>query len=114
MHLDSWAVSDEEGKPYLEQHQVNQMQGRTTPLFVTGDQEWGEYTVEVSVKPLSVADLAGVVFCYHTSRHYYLFALHGGKEAVLLVRKPIETELRNAEWRQLAVAPFPYDANTGA
>ena len=37
VHLDSWVASDEEGKPYLEQHQVNEMQGRTTPLFVTGD-----------------------------------------------------------------------------
>ncbi|HYI96013.1 MAG TPA: hypothetical protein VEX68_20895 [Bryobacteraceae bacterium] len=110
VHLDSWVASDEEGKPYLEQHQVNEMQGRTTPLFVTGDQEWSDYTVEVSVKPLSLSDLAGVAFRYHTSRHYYLFALRGGKEAVVLVRKPVETELRQAEWRQLGVAAFPYDA----
>jgi rhamnogalacturonan endolyase len=110
VHLDSWVASDEEGKPYLEQHQVNEMQGRTTPLFVTGDREWGDYTAEVSVKPLSMSDLAGLAFRYHTSRHYYLFALRGGKEAVLLVRKPVETELRQAEWRQLAVAPFSYDA----
>ena len=109
VHLDSWAVSDEDGNPYIEQHQVNEMPGRTTPLFVVGDEEWNDYTVEVSVKPLSLADLAGVAFRYHTSRHYYLFALRGGKEAVLLIRNPIEKELRQAEWRQLAVAPFPYD-----
>lgn len=110
VHLDSWLVSDEEQKPYIEQHQVNAEPGRTTPLFVTGDNEWSDYTVEVSVKPLSLAELAGVVFRYHTSRHYYLFALRGGKEAVLLVRKPIETQLRHAEWRQLAAGAFPYDA----
>jgi hypothetical protein len=109
VHLDSWAVSDEEGKPYLEQHLVNDMPGRTTPLFVTGDEEWSDYTVEVSVKPLSLAELAGVAFRYHTSRHYYLFALRDGKQAVLLVRQPIEKELRKAEWRELGSASFEYD-----
>jgi hypothetical protein len=109
VHLDSWAVSDEDGKPYLEQHLVNTDTGRTTPLFVTGDEEWSDYTVEVSVKPLSVADLAGLAFRYRTSRHYYAFALRGGKESVLLVRQPIEKAFRQAEWRQIASAPFAYD-----
>ncbi|MGH9674765.1 MAG: hypothetical protein ACRD44_16425, partial [Bryobacteraceae bacterium] len=109
VHLDSWAASDEDGKPYLEQHLVNDMPGRTTPLFVTGDEEWSDYAVEVSVKPLSLAELAGVVFRYRTSRHYYLFALRGGSEAVLLVRQPIEKELRKAEWKTIATAPHRYD-----
>jgi hypothetical protein len=109
VHLDSWAVSDEEGKPYLEQHLVNDMPGRTTPLFVTGDAEWADYTVAADVKPLSFAELAGIVFRYRTSRHYYLFALRGGNEAVLLVRNPIEKEFRRAGWRELAAAPFRYD-----
>jgi rhamnogalacturonan endolyase len=60
VHLDSWAVSDEDGKPYIEQHLVNTDTGRTTPLFVTGDEEWSDYSVEASVKPLSIGDLAGV------------------------------------------------------
>jgi hypothetical protein len=110
VHLDSWAVSDEDGKPYLEQHLVNEMPGRTTPLFITGDEEWGDYAAEVSVKPLSAAEMAGVVFRYHTSRHYYVFALRGGREAVLAVRQPIEKELRQAEWRQIAAAPFSYES----
>ena len=110
VHLDSWAAGDEDGRPYLEQHLVNDMPGRTTPLFVTGDEEWSDYAVEAGIKPLSLADLAGVVFRYRTSRHYYLFALRGGKEAVLLVRQPIEKELRKASWRTLASAAFPYDA----
>jgi hypothetical protein len=109
VHLDSWAASDEDGKPYLEQHLVNNMPGQTTPLFVTGDEEWGDYTVEASVRPLSVAELAGIVFRYHTSRHYYLFGLRDGKQAVLLVRIPIEKEFRNAQWRELATAPVAYD-----
>jgi hypothetical protein len=109
VHLDSWAVSDEDGKPYLEQHLINDSPGRTTPLFVTGEEEWSGYIVEVSLKPLSTAELAGVVFRYRTSRHYYLFALRGGREAVLLVRQPIEKELRQAGWREIAKAPFEYD-----
>jgi len=108
-HVDSWAVGDEEGKPYIEQHLVNDMPGRTMPLFVTGDEEWSDYTVEASVRPLSLTELAGAVFRYRTSRHYYLFALRGGKEAVLLVRQPIEKEFRQAEWRQLGAASFLYD-----
>jgi hypothetical protein len=109
VHLDSWAAGDEDGQPYLEQHLVNDMPGRTTPLFVTGDEEWSDYTVEVSLKPLQRTDLAGVVFRYHTSRHYYLFALTGGEGALLLVRQPIEKEFRKAEWRRVAGAPFRYD-----
>jgi hypothetical protein len=109
VHLDSWLASDEDGKPYLEQHLLNTDTGRTTPLFVTGDEDWTNYSVEVSVKPLALSDLAGIAFRYHTSRHYYVFALRGGKEAVLLIRQPIEQQLRKAEWRTLQTAPFEYD-----
>ncbi len=108
-HLDSWLAGDEEGKPYLEQHMVNDMPGRTTPLFVTGDEEWAGYTVEASVKPLSLDELAGVVFHYRTSRHYYLFALRGGNEAAILARQPLEPEVRKAEWRTVAVTRCSYD-----
>ncbi len=109
VHLDSWAVSDEDGRAYLEQHLVNDMPGRTTPLFVTGDEEWSNYTAEVSLKPLSLVEKAGLVFRYHTSRHYYLFALEGGARATLSVRQPFEKVLRQAEWRTLARADFAYD-----
>ncbi|MBM3811215.1 MAG: hypothetical protein FJW20_06215 [Acidimicrobiia bacterium] len=108
VHLDSWVVSEEDGKPYIEQHLVNDMPGRTTPLFVTGDEEWSSYTAEVSMKPLSLAERAGIAFRYHTSRHYFLFALTSGKQAVLEVRQPIEKVLRQAEWRSIAAADFAY------
>src|SRR5713226_9273243 len=55
VHLDSSVVSDEDGKQYIEQSLVNPEPGRTTMLFVTGDEEWTGYSVEVSVKPLSLA-----------------------------------------------------------
>ena len=111
VHLDSWVAGDEDGKPYVEQHQlVEERFARFLyPLFVTGDAEWGDYTVEADVRPLSFAAMAGVVFRYHTNRHYYVFALEGGKTAKLAVRGPIEKELRVADWRVLGEAPFEYD-----
>src|SRR5262245_59247597 len=79
------------------------------PTFVTGDPEWGDYSVEVKVRPLSLENFAGVVFRYQTNRHYYLFALSGGNEARLLVRLPFEKKLRVADWRELGKASFAYD-----
>ena len=75
VHLDSWAAGDEDGKPYLDQHLVNDQAGIMNPTMITGDPEWSDYTLEVRMKPLSLDEMAGVVFRYHTNRHYYLFAL---------------------------------------
>ena len=77
------------------------------PIFVTGDPEWSDYTVEVGVRPLSLDDMAGVVFRYHTNRHYYLFALTGGNRARLAVRLPLEETFRVAEWRELGEVAVP-------
>jgi rhamnogalacturonan endolyase len=111
-YLDAWVAGDEDGVPYLEQHIVNGLSALMSPLFVTGDPEWGDYTVEAKVRPLALGDLAGLAFRYATNRHYYLFALTGGKEARLAVRLPLETTLRVAEFRELGRAPFPYDTRT--
>jgi rhamnogalacturonan endolyase len=108
-HLDAWAVGEEDGKAYLEQHTVNELARLMNPIFLTGDPEWADDTVAVDVRPLSVDEMAGVVFRYHTNRHYYLFALNGGNRARLAVRRPLEKELRVADWHELAAAEFPYD-----
>lgn len=108
VHLDAWVVSDEDGKPYLEQHTVNNQSGIMNPIMIAGDPDWSDYTVEVSVKPLSLDDMAGVVFRYHTNRHYYLFTLSGGTTARLALRLPLEKEFRVAEWKELGSAPFEY------
>ena len=110
-HLDAWAVGEEEGKSYLEQHTVNDQARLMNPIFLTGDPEWEDCTVEVGVRPLSLDDMAGVVFRYHTNRHYYLFALTGGNRARLAVRLPLEDSFRVAKWRELGEAAFPYDTN---
>jgi rhamnogalacturonan endolyase len=108
-HLDSWIVGDENGKPYLEEQLDSTARQWSLPLFITGDPEWGEYTVEVRVKPLSLKEMAGLVFRYHTNRHYYLFSLAGGERVRLAMIEPLEKSLRETSWRELAAAPFKYD-----
>jgi rhamnogalacturonan endolyase len=108
-HDDVWAGGDEDGKPYLEQHTVNSLARLMNPIMITGDPEWSDYTLEVRVRPLSLAEMAGVAFRYHTNRHYYLFALTGGKKAVLRLRLPLEKQFRVAEWKELGEAEFSYD-----
>lgn len=108
-HLDAWAAGEEDGRRYLEQHTVNDLNKLMNPTFITGDPEWSDYTVEAKVKPLAIEDMAGLVFRYHTNRHYYLFALTGGNTARLALRLPLEKTFRVAEWRELGSAPFSYD-----
>ena len=97
--------------PYLEQHLIND-DLRFAPLFVTGDPEWRDYRVEVSVRPLSLQKEAGLAFRYRTSRHYYRLALEDGKRLRLAVRLPIDEEFRVSAWREIAAVPFPYDTKT--
>jgi rhamnogalacturonan endolyase len=108
-HVDAWVAGDEDGKPYLEQHSINSLRQIMNPIFLTGDSEWSDYTVEARIKPLLLEEMAGLVFRYHTNRHYYLFALTDGKRARLALRLPLEKSFRVAEWRELAAVEFPYD-----
>src|ERR1041384_657559 len=93
-HLDAWAVSDEDGKPYLEQHLAPDARQFSFPLFITGDSEWSSYAVEARVRPLALNGMAGLVFRYHTNRHYYQFVLTGGDKARLALHLPLESALR--------------------
>jgi len=81
-HLDAWAAGEEEGKAYLEQHTVNDQSRLMNPIFLTGDPEWENDTVEAGVRPLSLDDMAGVVFRYHTNRSR-IDARVAGREAEL-------------------------------
>ena len=111
-HLDSWVVGDEEGKPYLEQHLDPSARQFSNPIFLTGDAEWDDYAVEVKAKPVAFGGgMAGLVFRYHTNRHYYLFALEGGNRVRLALHLPLETALRVPDWKELASAAFPYDGS---
>jgi hypothetical protein len=109
-HTDAWVAGDEEGRPFLEQHTVNDLSQQMNPTLITGDPEWFDYTVEAKVKPLSRTDMAGIVFRYRTNRHYYLLALTGGNSVRLALRLPLEQKFRQAEWRMLGSAAFSYDS----
>ncbi|MBL8178414.1 MAG: hypothetical protein JNK48_27315 [Bryobacterales bacterium] len=108
VHEDAWLAGDENGKTYLEQHTIV-TDNRYHPLFVTGDEEWSDYTVEARVRPLSRKDTAGIVFRYRTSRHYYHFAFDSGTSVRLALRLPEDEQFRRSSWKVLAVKPFPYD-----
>jgi hypothetical protein len=108
-HLDAWVAGDEDGEPYLEQHLPPDAPQFAYPIFVTGDPAWSDYTVEAKVRPLAFTGMAGLVFRYHTNRHYYLFALSAGNQVRLALHLPLETGLRERQWRELGSAPFAYD-----
>jgi hypothetical protein len=109
-HLDSWIVGDEHGHSYLENQLDSTARQWSPPMFITGDPEWTNYAVEASVKLLSLNESAGIVFRYHTNRHYYAFTLADGKTARLFRHEALETKLRVPARTQLAEAPFPYQA----
>lgn len=111
-YLDCWTAGEEAGVRYLDQtllpNEGRMMPRLFTPLFVTGDPAWGDYTVSVSVAPQAKEEIAGIAFRYHTNRHYYLFGLEKGK-ARLVLRLPIEETFRVAASKELATAEFPYE-----
>jgi rhamnogalacturonan endolyase len=108
-HNDSWVAGDEDGKTYLEQHLPHDQPERWQPLFVTGDSLWTSYTVSAKVRPLSLAESAGIVFRYHTNRHYYAFTISGGRKARLALKLPLEQKIRVVDWKELGAAEVSYD-----
>jgi hypothetical protein len=108
-HSDSWLAGDEDDKSYLEQHLIHDQPERWQPLFVTGDPLWASYTVSARVRPLSLAESAGIVFRYHTNHHYYAFTISGGKRARLALKSPFENKFRTVEWKELGTAEISYD-----
>jgi rhamnogalacturonan endolyase len=108
-HNDSWVAGDEDGKTYLEQHLPHDQPERWQPLFVTGDSLWTSYTVSAKVRPLSLAESAGIVFRYHTNRHYYAFTISGGRKARLALKLPVEQKIRVVDWKELGAAEVSYD-----
>src|SRR5512133_3610230 len=58
-HLDAWMIGDEDGHPYLEELLDQTSRQWSYPIFLTGDPEWSDYSVEVKVKPLNLTDAVG-------------------------------------------------------
>ena len=112
VHLDSWAAGDEADGPYLEQHTVNLEPERVIPLFVTGDPEWRDYRVEVSVKPLSSGEGSGAGGALPHVPPLLPAGARGGTRLRLAARLPFDEQFRVAAWREVASVPFPYDTKT--
>lgn len=108
-HLDAWVIDSEGGHSYLEEQLDSTSHQWTYPIFLTGEPEWDDYSVEVKVKPLNCVDAAGVAFRYHTNRHYYYFFLSGGNKASLALHLPLEPSLRVHGWKDLGSTAFTYD-----
>src|ERR1700756_3011379 len=53
-HLDAWLIGDEDGHPYLEEQLDSTSHQWTYPIFLTGEPEWSDYSVEVKVRPLNL------------------------------------------------------------
>lgn len=104
-----WLIDEENGNRFIEQTIQNDSKKGASPMVITGDPEWADYTLEVKARPLATREMAGVVFRYRTNRHYYLLALDSGKRIRLLIRdnevdfhKPKITVLGEAEFRYTA------------
>lgn len=106
---DSWLASSEDGKPYMQQ-QLFHPPHHVYEVLITGDPEWGDYTVEAMVKPLSLDGFAGIAFRYQMNVQYYVFGLIGGNTAQLALQHPIETRIRYPNWERVASKLFPYTA----
>ncbi|MGQ0636495.1 MAG: hypothetical protein ACT4QC_17925 [Planctomycetaceae bacterium] len=112
-HLDAWSAGKDNGEYYVEQtlplRGVGMNPALFSPLLVTGDPEWRDYTVETFVQPLSADGSIGLVFRYHTNRHHCLFCLQDGNKARLALRLPLDAQFRVAAWKELGMAEFPYE-----
>jgi rhamnogalacturonan endolyase len=104
---DAWLASTEDGTPYTQQ-QLYHPPHHVYEVLITGDPEWRDYTVEASVKPLSLDGIAGIAFRYAMNVNYYTFGLVGGNTAQLALQHPIETRIRYPNWEPLKSSRFPY------
>lgn len=82
----------------------------SSPMLVTGDPEWADYTVEARVRPLATREHAGLVFRYKNNRNYYLLALEDGARLRLL-RREEEIAFHQPQWIKLGEALFGYHAD---
>lgn len=83
-----WTVREEDGINCMQSECVQHLeQGVTLPMLMTGERMlWQDYEVSAGVWPLTDENLCGIAFRYQDSRHFYLFALHNGSQAVLFCK----------------------------
>lgn len=83
---EAWHVKEENDSHVMVQTFDNQEMEHTHPMIVSGDENWGDYTVSVRFAPESDRDQSGIVFRYRNDRCYYFFGLEKGRAVLRRVR----------------------------
>lgn len=105
---EEWKVFENEGKRSLSYMGFNETSWTyefTYPILCYGDLLWSDYTLEVSLTPLSRKDLNGIIFRYQDGRHYYLFGLDKDDRVSLRYRDG-EKGFRQDGWHEIASGSY--------
>jgi len=81
-----WMIRECEGEHLLEQEMdlfSLPWFDDTIPMLVSGVKDWKGYTLRVELQALACRGFCGTVFGYSDSRHFHMFVLEAGKDAVL-------------------------------
>jgi rhamnogalacturonan endolyase len=82
----AWHVKEENASHVMAQTFDNEEMEHTHPMIISGDENWGDYTVSVRFAPESDRDQSGLVFRYRNDRCYYFFGLEKGRAVLRRVR----------------------------
>ncbi len=75
-HGPSWMITEDDGTYYMESCRIEKGKPhRTFPTLQTGEREWAEYDVSVSVRRLSTKGMAGLAFCLNDSIDTLVFSM---------------------------------------
>ncbi|TDF96273.1 hypothetical protein [Paenibacillus piri] len=100
----TWIITENRGTKYMEQTRPQfAIKPAFWPLLVKGDVSWRDYTLEITLRPLSTLTHTGIVFRYQHARRYYFLGFEGGK--LLLLKRDQE------RITELASAAFQYDVD---
>ncbi|MDF2922208.1 MAG: hypothetical protein K0R57_1122 [Paenibacillaceae bacterium] len=99
----TWIVTEDNGTKYMEQTRPQAAINPLWPLLAAGSEDWRDYTLEATVRPLSTHSHTGIVFRYQHGRRHYFLGLEGGR---LLLLKRNQDEVS-----ELAAVKFDYDSD---
>lgn len=100
----SWIVTNSNGRRWMEQTRPQAaIRSDLWPTLVSGEEQWTDYTLSVTLRPFSTRSHCGVLVRYQHSRRYYFCGLND--QRLVLIRRDQE------EFDELASMPFPYDTD---
>lgn len=80
----TWIITEDRGIKYMEQTRPQfAIKPAFWPLLVKGEESWSDYSLEVTVRPLSTLSHTGILFRYQHARRYYFLGFEGGKLRLL-------------------------------